>query len=147
MKGHWALFCFFFLTVLFIYSFLATLGLCCCTGFSIAAELRLLTSVASLVAEHGLSRCDARAQSLWCTGLAACGIFLGKGANPWLLHCIWNLYHSATRKALGFLLKAVHSCGRVSGRRSHDWIYTLARSLSWCLKMVSGRREGTMRAR
>ena len=169
MKGHWALFCFFFLTVLFIYSFLATLGLCCCTGFSLAAELRLLTSVASLVAEHGLSgcgaraqslqstgsvvvahglsHCGARAQSLWHMGLAACGIFLGKGANLWLLHCIWNLYHSATRKALGFLLKAVHSCGRVSDRRSHDWIYTLARSLSWCLKMVSGRREGTMRAR
>ena len=82
MKGHWALFCFFFLTVLFIYSFLATLGLCCCTGFSLAAELRLLTSVASLVAEHGLSRCGARAQSLRCTG----SVVVAHG-----LSCVWDL--------------------------------------------------------
>ena len=97
MKGHWALFCFFFLTVLFIYSFLATLGLCCCTGFSLAAELRLLTSVASLVAEHGLSGCGARAQSLQSTGsvvavhgLSRCGAWAqlrvgsswGEGSEP-----------------------------------------------------------------
>jgi len=47
----------------FIYLFLAVLGLCCCTGFSLVAAdgayflvvvSRLLIAVASLVAEHRL---------------------------------------------------------------------------------------------
>ena len=38
----------------FIYLFLATLGFCCCTGFSLAVECGLLLVVASFVAEHGL---------------------------------------------------------------------------------------------
>ena len=46
-----------------LYLFLAVLGLCCCTGFALVAksgvhalvaEDGLLTSVASLIAEHGL---------------------------------------------------------------------------------------------
>ena len=45
---------FFFLIILSIYLFLAVLGLHCCMGFSLIAVHRLLTAVASLVAEHGL---------------------------------------------------------------------------------------------
>ena len=51
------------LLILFIYLFLAVLGLHCCAGFSLAADSRgyslyvargLLTAVASPVTEHGL---------------------------------------------------------------------------------------------
>ena len=41
----------------FIYLFLAVLGLCCCAGFSLVAVVAgqgLLTATASLVADHGL---------------------------------------------------------------------------------------------
>ena len=56
-------FCFCFFIFLFIYLFLAALGLRCCTrafsscgeqGLLFVAVCRLLISVASLVAEHGL---------------------------------------------------------------------------------------------
>ena len=67
-----------FLFVLFIYLFMAALGLCCCTwafsscreqGLLLVALRRLLIAVASLVAEHGL---QARGlQQLWHTGLVA----------------------------------------------------------------------------
>ena len=67
---------FFFLINLFIYLFLAALGLCCCTqafsscsewGLLFVAVCRLLIVVASLVAEHrprcvGFSSCSTRAQ-------------------------------------------------------------------------------------
>ena len=67
---HWHL-KFFFCLILFIYLFLAVLGLCCCEGLSLVPErrgrslvvLRFLTAVASSVAEHGL-----QAQ-----GLSGCG--------------------------------------------------------------------------
>ena len=45
---------FYLLIYLFTYLFLATLGLCCCVGFSLDAVHKLLIAVASLVAEHGL---------------------------------------------------------------------------------------------
>ena len=52
----------YFLIILFIYLYLAVLGLCCYMGFSLAVEsgdyflvlCRLLIGVASLFAEHGL---------------------------------------------------------------------------------------------
>ena len=101
----------------FIYLFLVALGLCCCAwAFSSCGEWglvfilvrRLLTVVASLVAEHGLQ--VRRPQLLRCVGSvavvhglqrqragsavvvhrlscsAACGIFLGQGSNPCPLH-------------------------------------------------------------
>ena len=91
-----------------MYLFVAVLSLHCCTGFSLVAAsmgyslaevLRLLIVVASLVAEHGLQSTQASvvvapglqstgsvvvAQSLSCS--VACGIFLGLGSNPYLLH-------------------------------------------------------------
>ena len=46
---------FFFLINIFIYLFLAALGLCCCEqGLLFVAVQGLLIAVASLVAEHGL---------------------------------------------------------------------------------------------
>ena len=81
---------FLYLKFLFIYLFLAGLRLCCCVGFfSLAVSggyplvevCRLLTAVASAVAElrlqvHGLQQWQlpgsgAQVQQLWCTGLAA----------------------------------------------------------------------------
>ena len=61
---------------LFIYLFLAVLGLCCCIGFSLVSVIRgysltvvhgLLTEVASLVAEH-------RLWSTWAPAVAVCGL-------------------------------------------------------------------------
>ena len=58
-----SIFSFFFLINLFIYLFLVALGLCCCArafsscgeqGLLFIAVRRLLTVVASLVAERGL---------------------------------------------------------------------------------------------
>ena len=108
---------FFFIVLinLFIYLFLAALGLCCCTrpfsscgerGLLFVAVRGLLTAVVSLVAEHGL---QARGlQQLWHVGSAvvargfqsagsavvahglscsvACGIFPDQGSNPCPLH-------------------------------------------------------------
>ena len=45
---------FYLLIYLFTYLFLATLGLCCCMGFSLVAVHKLLIAVAFLVAEHRL---------------------------------------------------------------------------------------------
>ena len=78
------------LLILFIYLFLAALGLCCCTwafstcseqGLLFIAVRGLLIAVASLVAEHGLqahglqqlwlSGSRAQDQQLQCTGLVA----------------------------------------------------------------------------
>ena len=55
-----------FYFILFIYLFLALLGLRCCASSSLAAMLGLLVAVASLVAEHGL----------WgCAGFRSCGVW------------------------------------------------------------------------
>ena len=43
-----------FSDILFIYLFLAVLGLCCCAGCSLVAVSRLLIAVTCLVSEHGL---------------------------------------------------------------------------------------------
>ena len=100
-----------FLKKIFIYLFLAALGLCCCTrtfsscgeqGLPFVAVGRLLIVMASLVAEHRLQA--SRLQQLWHMGSvvvahglqssgsvvvahglscsAACGIFLDQGLNP-----------------------------------------------------------------
>ena len=99
---------------IFIYLFLAVLGLCCCAwAFSSCSEQGLLflgvcgplLAVASLVAEHRLQAHGL--QQLWCAGSvvvacglqssssvvvhglscsAACGIFLDQGSNPRPLH-------------------------------------------------------------
>ena len=70
---------FFFFINLFIYLFLAALGLCCCAwafsscgeqGLLFVAVHRLLIVVASLVVEHGLSSCGSRALE---RRLSSCG--------------------------------------------------------------------------
>ena len=80
----------FFKIIIFIWLFLAVLGLCCCTGFplvaasgghSLVALCRLLLAVASFVAEHRLQGVQtsimwllgsrARTEQLQCTGLVA----------------------------------------------------------------------------
>ena len=99
--SYWLGFCcvfFFFLINLFIYLFLAVLGLRCCTQASsscgeqgllfvavcglLIARLLLLRSMGSR--RTGLSSCGSRAvvvaHGLSCS--AACGIFLDKGSNP-----------------------------------------------------------------
>ena len=75
---------------------MAVLGLRCCAGFSLIMEsggyspvsvCRLLTAVASLVAELGLQSMQASVvvvHRLSCS--AACGIFPDQGSNPCLLH-------------------------------------------------------------
>ena len=76
-----------------LFSFLATLGLCCCTWAPLVAvsggysslwctgfllQWRLLLQLSSSRAQvHGL----------WCC--AASGIFPDQGSNPCLLHCRW----------------------------------------------------------
>ena len=76
----------YFLIVLFIYLFLAVLGLCCCMGFSLvvargdyflAVLCRLLIGVASLVAERGLQ--GVCALELVLCGFSSC--------------CSWTLKH------------------------------------------------------
>ena len=60
----------FFSCLLFIYLFLAVLGLCCCVGFSLVvvsggyslvAEHRLQATLVSVVVACGLSRCGFQA--------------------------------------------------------------------------------------
>ena len=95
--------------LLFIHLFLAMLGLCCCTGFSLGVTSRryslavvrgLLIMVVSLVAEHRLQSAQASvvvAPGLWNTGsvvvvhrfscFTVCGILSDQGSNPCPLHC------------------------------------------------------------
>ena len=68
----------FFFFNLFMYLFLSTLGLCCCKdgpsrGYSLVAVPRLLSAVASLVAEHRLQSVGSAVvvQGLSCS--MACG--------------------------------------------------------------------------
>ena len=81
---------------IFIYLFLVTLGLCCCTA-TLAAMCGLLAAVASLVAEQGLQASGlqqlrlsgSRAQAQRSHGLSfsvACGIFPDQGSNLCLLY-------------------------------------------------------------
>jgi len=85
----------FFFKIIFIYVFLAVLGLHCCRGSSLVVVVGLLTAVASLVAEHGLSGTEASvaaAPGLWSTGSvvlvhrlsfsSACGSLPGPGTEP-----------------------------------------------------------------
>ena len=81
----------FFKINLFIYLFLAVLGLCCCVqafsscserGLLFVAVRRLLIAVASLVAEHRLQGGKASvvvAHRLSCS--TTCGIFPDQGSN------------------------------------------------------------------
>ena len=80
---------------LFVYLFLAALGLCCYAwafsscgerGLLFVAVRGLLIVVASLVAEHGLRSAGSVvvAHGLSCS--AACGIFPDQGSNPCPLH-------------------------------------------------------------
>ena len=120
--------CYFKNLFIYLFIYLAALGLCCCAwAFSSCSEQGLLfvevhglvIVVASLVEEHGL---QARGlQQLWLTGSvvvahelqstgsvvvahrlscsAACGIFPGQGSNPCPLH--WQaeiLNHCTTRE-------------------------------------------------
>ena len=57
--------------MLFIYLFMAVLGLRCRSGFSLVAVPGLLTVVASLIVEHGLW--GARALEGAACGLSSCG--------------------------------------------------------------------------
>ena len=92
----------FLKTILFIYSFLAVLGLRCCMGFPLVVVSGLLIAVASLVVEdawasevasYGLNSCGSQAleQRLSSCGAWTCcsvayGIFPDQGSNPCLLH-------------------------------------------------------------
>ena len=113
-----------FLKFIFIYLFLAALGLhCCAWAFSSRGERRLLfivvcgllIAVASLVAEHGLqvsglqqvwlADSRAQAQQLWHTGLVAlqqliCSLSRTRART--CVPCIGRqiLNHCATREAL-----------------------------------------------
>ena len=96
----------FFIYVLFIYLFLAVEGLhCCiqsfsiCRGYSLVAVCRILTVVASFVAEYssscgvqalecvGFSSCD-----MWPSCPAACRIFPDQGCNLYPLHWQADFY-------------------------------------------------------
>ena len=116
-----------FLFFLFIYLFLAALGLrCCAQAFSSCSEqaplfaavcgLLLLQSTGSRLA--GFSSCSTRAQSLWRTGLVA-PRHVGSSRTRARSHvpCIDRriLNHCATREALlcGFTSRAGSSlCGK-----------------------------------
>ena len=94
MATHSSILFFFFFN---LFVFLAVLGLCCCTGFSLAVESwgchpgvahEFLIAVASF--SHGLRACAqqlrprgsrAQAQQLWCPGSVAWGIFPDQGTN------------------------------------------------------------------
>ena len=90
----------------FIYLFLAVLGLCCCVGFSLVASsegyspvvvCECLTVVASLVVELGLQTHGG--QQLQCTGLVACEILAPQSEiKPTSLYCRQILNHSTTRE-------------------------------------------------
>ena len=54
-----------------MYVFLAVLGLHCCRGSSLVVVVGLLTAVASLVAEHGLSGTEASVAALPGSGAQA----------------------------------------------------------------------------
>ena len=92
-----------FLNFIYLFLFLAVLGLHCCTqafsscsegGLLFIAVRRFLIAVASLVAEHGLQAHGL--QQLWHAGSVvaahglscsvACGIFPDQGSNPCPLH-------------------------------------------------------------
>ena len=89
--------------IIYLFLFLAALGLLCCVGFSLVSESRgyslvvpreLLIMVASLVSKHGLWVCGTQqlwlvgstavVHRLWCS--VACGISLDQGLNLCLLH-------------------------------------------------------------
>ena len=137
----------FFIIYLFIYLFLAALGLHCCVqafsscgeqGLLFIAVHRLLIAVASLVAEHGLQMrglqqlwltgSRSQAQQLWHTGLVV----------PWHVGSSWTrartsvpcigrriLNHCATREALRWVFVAVHGLSLVAasgGFSSFAWV-------------------------
>ena len=89
------------LNILFMYLFLALLGLHCCAafswvaasrGYSIAAVHRLLVAVAPLVAEHRLQACRLHSHSSQSLKheLHSCG------ARAQLLHGMWDLPRPGT---------------------------------------------------
>ena len=82
---------FFFKNYLFIYLFLAVLGLHCCAGFFSSRGKRELPCTCGFWASHCsvCSCCRAQVQQLCYNGLscsAVCGIFPDEGSNPCLLH-------------------------------------------------------------
>ena len=58
--------------------YLAVLGHCCCTGFSLVAENRLLIGVASPVAEH--------TRALGCAGFRSCSTWVSSCSSQALEH-------------------------------------------------------------
>ena len=118
-----------FLIVLFMYLFLAVLGLCCCCvgfspvvaskGYSIAVAHGLLIAVASCCRSQALGHSDfssrsrwaqklwfpgsrAQATQLWRTGLVAPQHVGSSWTRDWThVSCIgrWILYHWTTREA------------------------------------------------
>ena len=95
-----------------LYLFLAVLGFCCCTGFSLVAVSRAyspvamrgpLYTVASLVAASGLQSTGSAAMAHGLRCASARGIFPDQRSNH--VSCIgrWILYHWATREAPSYL--------------------------------------------
>ena len=98
-------------------------------GYSLVAVLKLLTVVASLVAEHGLylgAQASVVVSGLWSTGSVAvapglscstaCGIFLVQGSNLCLLYWQANsllLSHQGSPRTwlLSNMLRSTHSTG------------------------------------
>ena len=86
----------------FIYLFLAMLGLCCCPGFSLVVASRghslvevcgLLIVVTSLVAKRGLQSTGSVVVAHRLSCFVARGIFPGQGWNLCLLHWQADSYH------------------------------------------------------
>ena len=133
--------CVFKINLFIYFYFWAVLGLCCCAqafsscgerGLLFVAVRRLLTAVASLVAEHGLqawgfSSCGLWAQQLWFAGLVV----------PWHMGssrtrartrvpCIgrWILNHCGTREVPQLLFRFPQINRKILGTYSHVHRYT-----------------------
>ena len=68
----------------------------------------LQTMAASLVVDTGPR---AQAQWLWCTGFAACGIFLDQGVNPGLLLWQANSVQLSRQRSPKILLRKFYRQG------------------------------------
>ena len=112
-------FFFFFNFILFIYLFMAVLGLSSCArAFSSCGKRGPLTIAASFVAEHRLrTRRLSVAHGSSCS--AACGIFPDQGSNPCPLH--WQadsqpLRHQGSPQAILIVMDNCHKEGnRIEG--------------------------------
>ena len=101
------------LSVLVICLFLAVLGLCCCLGFALVAESKVLIAVASLVSAPGLQGAGSVVVVCRLSCSEACELFLDQGSNL----CLWHwqadslpLSHRGSPGYLPVLNIAVWTC-------------------------------------